>query len=76
MEGPSALVFALFFMAQHLNAKGEHKLALQYVDEALLHTPTLINLYICKARIFKNAGDVQEASRQMEIARKLDLADR
>ena len=33
--------------------------ALEYVDEAISHTPTLVELYACKARIFKHVRGAQ-----------------
>eukprot|EP00350_Pseudokeronopsis_sp_OXSARD2_P007658 CAMPEP_0170568452 /NCGR_PEP_ID=MMETSP0211-20121228/81211_1 /TAXON_ID=311385 /ORGANISM="Pseudokeronopsis sp., Strain OXSARD2" /LENGTH=185 /DNA_ID=CAMNT_0010890355 /DNA_START=1156 /DNA_END=1713 /DNA_ORIENTATION=- len=46
------------------------------VNEALEHTPTVVELYILKAQIFKHMGDLVSASTFYEEARKLDLADR
>ena len=50
--------------------------ALRTIDAAIEHTPTLIYLHMFKARIYKHAGALQEASDEMEVARKMDLADR
>jgi len=36
--------------------------ALQYINEAIEHTPTVIELYIVKAKIYKKAGDITKAS--------------
>jgi len=52
-EGPSSLLFALFFLAQHYDWLGDIPRALNLIDEAINHTPTLINLYIAKGRIYK-----------------------
>jgi hypothetical protein len=49
---------------------------LQFIDEAIQHTPTVVELYMVKAQIYKNAGDLKNASVLYEEARKLDLADR
>ena len=40
-------------MAQHYDHRGEHSRALKIVDEAIEHTPTLIELYLLKGKIFK-----------------------
>jgi len=52
-ESPSTVVFTLHFAAQHFDAKRDHARALELIQEAIAHTPTLINLYVAKARIYK-----------------------
>ena len=47
------MVFTLHFAAQHFDAKRDHARALELIQEAIAHTPTLINLYVAKARIYK-----------------------
>lgn len=42
----------------------------------MTHTPTLPELYTCKARVLKRAGDLFGAARSMESARLLDGQDR
>jgi len=49
---------------------------LAHIDEALEYTPTVIDLHLTKARIYKHAGDLAAASDECEVARKMDLADR
>lgn len=46
------------------------------LDLAISHTPTLPELYTCKARVLKRAGDLIGASRSLEDARLLDGQDR
>eukprot|EP01116_Phalansterium_solitarium_P021831 TRINITY_DN6964_c0_g1_i1.p1 TRINITY_DN6964_c0_g1~~TRINITY_DN6964_c0_g1_i1.p1 ORF type:complete len:862 (+),score=310.88 TRINITY_DN6964_c0_g1_i1:91-2676(+) len=75
-ESPAALLWTLFFYAQHFDKCGKTKLALQYIDEAIAHTPTAIELYSAKARIYKHAGDLAQAAQLTETARQMDLADR
>jgi tetratricopeptide (TPR) repeat protein len=50
--------------------------ALKYIEEAIAHTPTVLDLYVVQARIYKHAGAIEEAARKMDKARELDLADR
>ena len=50
--------------------------ALERIDAAIEHTPTLVDLYVFKARIFKHAGALLAASDWMNRARQLDLQDR
>ena len=44
--------------------------------QAIRYTPTVIDLYLTRARIYKHAGDIQRASDECEIARNMDHADR
>eukprot|EP01087_Luapelamoeba_hula_P012172 TRINITY_DN3380_c3_g1_i2.p1 TRINITY_DN3380_c3_g1~~TRINITY_DN3380_c3_g1_i2.p1 ORF type:complete len:936 (-),score=231.59 TRINITY_DN3380_c3_g1_i2:43-2850(-) len=75
-EGPTSLLFTLFYLAQHFDWKGESLRALAYADEATAHTPTLLNVYRAKAHIYKHGGDPASAAAFTERARSLDLADR
>lgn len=50
--------------------------ALACVEEALAHTPTLIELHTAKAKILKHAGDLDGAAQCAEVARRMDLQDR
>lgn len=73
---PTTLLWALFFAAQHYDRLRDWTEALRLIDEAIAHTPTLIDLYICKARIAKHCGDSQKAYQLTDWARELDTADR
>ena len=55
---------------------GDTPRALELVDKAIDHTPTLIELYVVKARILKHAGDIFEAVKCLDEAQSLDTADR
>jgi len=46
------------------------------VEEAIEHTPTLIELYLLKGKIFKHVGDLDEAVKCLDEAQSLDTADR
>jgi peptide alpha-N-acetyltransferase len=46
------------------------------LNKAIEHTPTVVDLYILKAKIYKRAGDANRAATLYDEARKLDLADR
>ncbi|KAL4424899.1 hypothetical protein ABPG77_002122 [Micractinium sp. CCAP 211/92] len=73
---PQALVWALFYLAQHHDKLGNTAEALRLVDRCIEHTPTLIEAYVAKARFLKHAGDVESAARLADAARRMDLADR
>ncbi|EKX40411.1 hypothetical protein GUITHDRAFT_158303 [Guillardia theta CCMP2712] len=76
VDPPVTVLWVLEYLANHFDRKGDSPRALQLIDEALDYTPTVIDLHLTKARIYKHAGDFQKASDECEIARKMDLADR
>ena len=49
----SALMWTLYVQAQHYDALGELSRALESINRALEHTPTNVDLYMCKAKIYK-----------------------
>jgi N-alpha-acetyltransferase 15/16, NatA auxiliary subunit len=49
---------------------------LKYVDAAIAHTPTLLELYTLKGKIYSMAGDLRSCSELHEEARQQDMADR
>jgi len=50
--------------------------SLVYINKAIQHTPTVIELYIHKAKIYQRLGHPEKAAALTEEARILDLADR
>lgn len=75
-ETPMVIFWVNYYLAQHYDFLGDTEMALKLIDSAIMHTPTVIELYTTKARIFKHAGNIQECSRFFEKAREMDLADR
>jgi peptide alpha-N-acetyltransferase len=76
-EAPaSALVWTYYYLAQHYDYLENTDMALKYIDKAISHTPTLPELYMTKARIYKHMGNYSEAAESMDEARELDTADR
>ena len=53
IEPPSTLLWATFLLSQHFNAMGNQVRALELINEAIEHTPTDVQLYMMKAKIFK-----------------------
>ncbi|KAF9324501.1 hypothetical protein BGZ91_002916, partial [Linnemannia elongata] len=76
VEPPTALLWTLYFLAQHFDFKRETEQALGYINWAIEHTPTLVELYMAKGRILKHAGDHVAAMGALNEARELDLQDR
>ncbi|KAK4479629.1 hypothetical protein RD792_015155 [Penstemon davidsonii] len=75
-EPPSTLMWTLFYLAQHYDRCGQFDVALTKIDEAIQHTPTVIDLYSVKSRILKHAGDLAAAAALADEARCMDLSDR
>ncbi|KIP11893.1 hypothetical protein PHLGIDRAFT_82848 [Phlebiopsis gigantea 11061_1 CR5-6] len=75
-EPPTTYLWTLYFLAQHHSHIGEHARAIELLDEALSHTPTLPELLMLKGRVLKRLGDPYGAARWMDEARVLDLQDR
>ena len=46
-------MWTYYYLAQHFDFKRDIERALGYIDRALEHTPTLIELFVFKAKIFK-----------------------
>ena len=53
IEQPTAYLWTLYLLAQHYDNKRDTIKALKLIDEAIEHTPTLVELYMTKGRIFK-----------------------
>ncbi|XP_033829378.1 N-alpha-acetyltransferase 15, NatA auxiliary subunit-like [Periophthalmus magnuspinnatus] len=75
-EPPTTLLWVQYFLAQHFDFVGQSSVALEYINAAIDSTPTLIELFAIKAKIYKHAGNIKEAARWMDEAQALDTADR
>ena len=75
-EMPTTIMWLRMLMAQHLDKLGDGHGAIEQIDLAIAHTPTLLDLYMVKARIYKHAGALDAAADWMDRARKMDLQDR
>lgn len=73
---PTVFVWANYFLSQHYLYLGDLTKSMAYVDAALDHSPTLVELYILKARVTKHLGKFEEAAELMQEGRSLDLQDR
>ena len=52
-EPATTLLWLMYYVVQHYDYKQEFGKALELVDEAIAHTPTLIELFLLKAKIYK-----------------------
>lgn len=75
-EPPSSLLFAFMCTAEHFDFIGDTSKALEYADKGIEHTPTFVEIYGCKARIYKHAGDLEQSAYWANEVRSMDLADR
>lgn len=75
-EPPTTYLWSLYFLSQHYLHLRQHSRALNLLDLAISHTPTLPELYTCKARVLKRSGDIYGAAQSLNDARLLDLQDR
>mmetsp|Transcript_10321 Transcript_10321/g.26713 ORF Transcript_10321/g.26713 Transcript_10321/m.26713 type:complete len:936 (+) Transcript_10321:91-2898(+) len=75
-EPPSSLLFTRMVTADHYDFLGETSKALEFANSAIEHTPTLVEIYACKARIYRHAGNLEESAKWYEEVRSMDLADR
>jgi hypothetical protein len=53
IESPTTVLWVYYFLAQHYDRLGQWTKAHMYVDRAIQHTPTLIELITTKAKIYK-----------------------
>lgn len=75
-EPPTALLWTLYYLAKHYDFHLQLEKALELINKAITHTPTVVELYMTKGRILKHSGNAQEASKVMNEAREMDLQDR
>ena len=73
---PTVQFWLYYFLSQHYLRLCQLDKALVYCNQAIEHTPTVIELYNHKAKIMQIAGNRKQAAALTEEARKLDLADR
>ena len=75
-QDPTVQLWLYYYMAQHCMFLNNLNEALEFVDKAIEHTPTLLELYTLKGTIFQKQGDRTRAAVLYEEARNLDKADR
>jgi hypothetical protein len=75
-QDPTVQLWLLYFISYHYMFLKDVENALKYVNLAIEHTPTLIDLYTLKGKIMQIAGNRTKAAAIYEEARSLDTADR
>ncbi|KAK6462969.1 NMDA receptor-regulated protein 1-domain-containing protein [Scheffersomyces coipomensis] len=76
IANPTVHVWTLYFLAQHYLYLNDLEKASKFIDDALTHSPTLVELYILKAKVLKHQKEYVAASDIMNEGRELDLQDR
>lgn len=78
-EPPTTLLWTLYFLALHYahpKSSRDVTKSLTFIEEAIEHTPTLVELHLTKARLLKYQGDLSAAVDSIMVARDLDMQDR
>lgn len=52
-EAPTTILWIYYYLALHYDHLGQTEKALSYINRAISHTPTLIELLCAKAKIYK-----------------------
>ena len=75
-QDPTVQLWLYYFLSQHGLRLGKVEEAFNWINKAIEHTPTVVELYNHKAKIFKFGGNPAQAVELTEQGRGLDLADR
>ena len=75
-QDPMQLCFLYMFLGQTYQIEGDYLKALDLIEKAIAHTPTLIELWQLKAKIMENLGNHNGAEVAYRRAHELDTADR
>lgn len=73
---PIPYIWTCYYLAQHFLFLRQFQKSQEFIDKAIQHTPTLVELYLFKGRVLKHLGLFEEAAEALEEGRKLDLQDR
>lgn len=76
VEAPTSLLWTYYLKCQLLLRGGHYTEALQVANWCIEHTATGLDMYLLKAKILKNMGDVKSGTVALETCRQLDLQDR
>ena len=73
---PLVQLWLMYYISNSKLQECKYEEALKYVNLAIEHTPTLIELYTLKSSIYKNVGNIKKCADLQQEAFKLDQADR
>ena len=75
-ETPSSMLWAYYLLANHFDQVKQHDEALKLINLAIDHTPTVVELYMLKAKILKHSNELFQAVQSMKEAQSMDASDR
>ncbi len=75
-QDPTVYMWLLAYIAQHHYYYNDIEKALSYIDRAIQHTPTVLELVLLKAKFYKRGGNIEYASKLAVEGSYLDKADR
>ena len=75
-ETPNVMLWLLVLYSRHQYRMGDLSAALTLMNEALVHTPTVPDLYLLKGKLLKKQGQLEEAAALVNEGRMLDYHDR
>lgn len=61
-KDPTLELWILFYLACHYDRIRELEKARDFIEKAIQHTPTQVDLFTLKARIIKHCGDAVQAA--------------
>ena len=76
VENPTCKLWTMHLLSVHASKLGRFEEAIELSDQALAHTPTLLELYTARGKVHQMMGEHLLAAQWMEEARCLDTADR
>ncbi|ELW69173.1 N-alpha-acetyltransferase 15, NatA auxiliary subunit [Tupaia chinensis] len=59
-EPPTTLLWVQYYLAQHYDKIGQPSIALEYINTTVESTPTLIELFLVKAKIYKHFIEITD----------------
>ncbi len=73
-EPATAELWVMYYLAQHFDHLGDYARALTLVEEAIDHTPTLIELFLLKGKIFKvRTEQILSPGRSLDAGLKINV---
>jgi len=73
---PGPKLWVRHFVAQHLDAVGDHDAAIAVCEATVAAWPTVVEPRLALARVLKHAGNLSGSTHVANDARQLDLSDR
>lgn len=73
---PTVYVSALYQYSYFLYYRKDYQKALETIEEAIEHTPTMSDYYVLKAKILKKTGKIKEAAELAVFYQTLNTIDR